>query len=39
MGTAWNKRLKSNAENGFDAIRLILATLVVFEHSYFTNGQ
>jgi peptidoglycan/LPS O-acetylase OafA/YrhL len=31
----WDRRLETNSENSFDAIRLALATLVVFEHSYF----
>lgn len=29
----WDKKL--NGENGFDVARLVLATLVVFEHSYY----
>lgn len=31
----WDSRLAGKEENSFDAIRLGLATLVVFEHSYF----
>jgi peptidoglycan/LPS O-acetylase OafA/YrhL len=33
QSTDWDKRL--NGENGFDIARLIFASLVVFEHSYF----
>lgn len=31
----WDERLDGGAVNAFDAIRLILASLVVLEHSYF----
>jgi len=31
----WDTRLRKSSENGFDAARLVLATLVVFEHSYY----
>jgi peptidoglycan/LPS O-acetylase OafA/YrhL len=31
----WDKRLEHESANAFDAIRLLLATLVVFEHSFF----
>ena len=33
--SGWDSRLAGKEENSFDAIRLGLATLVVFEHSYF----
>ena len=33
--SVWDSRLAGKEENSFDAIRLGLATLVVFEHSYF----
>lgn len=32
---AWNERLTDGQGNAFDAVRLVLATLVVLEHSYF----
>lgn len=32
---AWDLRLAGKEESSFDAIRLSLATLIVFEHSYF----
>ena len=31
----WSARLAGKNENSFDAIRLLLATLVVFQHSFF----
>jgi peptidoglycan/LPS O-acetylase OafA/YrhL len=34
-GSAWDERLTGNRGNAFDAVRLVLATLVVLEHSYF----
>jgi peptidoglycan/LPS O-acetylase OafA/YrhL len=33
--SGWDTRLAGKEENSFDAIRLGLATLVIFEHSYF----
>lgn len=32
---SWSTRLSGKEDNSFDAIRLFLATLVVFEHSFF----
>ena len=32
---AWSAGLSGKEDNSFDAIRLFLATLVVFEHSFF----
>jgi peptidoglycan/LPS O-acetylase OafA/YrhL len=34
-GGAWDVRLAVDRGNAFDAVRLVLATLVVLEHSYF----
>ena len=34
-GARWSARLDDKEDNAFDAIRLVLATLVVFEHSFF----
>ena len=34
-GARWSARLSDKEDNAFDAIRLVLATLVVFEHSFF----
>jgi peptidoglycan/LPS O-acetylase OafA/YrhL len=34
-GARWSARLSDKEDNAFDAIRLALATLVVFEHSFF----
>jgi peptidoglycan/LPS O-acetylase OafA/YrhL len=34
-GAGWSARLADKDDNSFDAIRLALAALVVFEHSYF----
>jgi peptidoglycan/LPS O-acetylase OafA/YrhL len=34
-GAGWDQRLQSNADNSFDAIRLVLAILVVVGHSYY----
>lgn len=32
---SWDRRLQSNSSNSFDAIRLVLASLVVLEHAYY----
>jgi peptidoglycan/LPS O-acetylase OafA/YrhL len=34
-GARWSARLSDKEDNAFDAIRFLLATLVVFEHSFF----
>ena len=34
-GARWSARLSDKEDNAFDAIRLLLATLVVFSHSFF----
>lgn len=37
---AWETRLRDERSNAFDVIRLVLATMVVFAHSYFlVDGQ
>ena len=39
MANGWTEALRAESDNAFDAVRLILASMVVLEHSYFLTSN